>query len=53
MRERVKVAHVGTFNLEARTVLGAGLKDVLDIGEGILEDSLARRLERPAAPNRV
>ena len=45
VRERVEMADVIALDLEARAVLGAGGEDVFDIGEGVLEDALARSFE--------
>ncbi len=44
-RERVEMADVVALDLEAGAVLGAGREDVFDVGEGVLEDALARALE--------
>ena len=39
--QRVQMADVVAFDLEAGVVLGAGAEDVLDVGEGVLEHPLA------------
>ena len=43
--QRVEMADVVALDLEARAVAGAGRQDVLDVGEGVLEDAVARAFE--------
>jgi hypothetical protein len=50
VREVVEMADVIAFELEARAVVMAGLKDVLDILEAVAEDQVARRLQVLAFP---
>src|SRR5688572_31647661 len=43
--QRVEVADVVALDLEAGAVAGTGGEDVLDVGERILEDALARAFQ--------
>src|SRR5436309_1849203 len=45
VRKRVKVPNVVALDLEARTIAGASAQDVLDVLEGVLEDTVVGSLE--------
>jgi hypothetical protein len=43
--ERVEVSDVVALDLEPGAVVGAAFEDVLDVGEGVLEDAVAGAFE--------
>ena len=45
MGERIEMADVVALDLEARAVVGASREDLLDVGEGVLEDAFLRAFE--------
>ena len=51
--KRVEMPDVVALNLEPRAVIGASRENRLDIGEGVLEDMIARPFEVGLLPSRA